>query len=65
MLLNKMAYFLNVLAWQNSEDASKRPPRNTPEFKPLPGMEEKKKRNPEEQAMDIDDLKAFLSKPRM
>lgn len=62
MLLNKISYFLNVLAWQNSEDAAKK--RNIPEFKPLPGMEEKKKRNPEEQAMDIDDLKAFLSKPR-
>lgn len=65
MLLNKAAYFLEILAWQQSKDAASKPPKNIPEFKPLPGTEEKKpKHNPEEQSMDIDDIKAYLSRPR-
>jgi hypothetical protein len=66
LLLNKAAYFLEVLAWQQSKDATEKPPKNVPVYVPLPGCEpEKSKRNPEEEAMDIDDLKAFLSKPRI
>lgn len=68
LLLNKAAYFLEVLAWQNSKDASEKPPKNVPIYRQLPGMEEQKKKKEEdpnkEIAMDIDDLKAFLSRPR-
>lgn len=68
LLLNKAAYFLEVLAWQNSKDASEKPPKNVPIYHQLPGMEEQKKKKEEdpnkEIAMDIDDLKAFLSRPR-
>lgn len=57
---------MEVLAWQQSKDATEKPPKNVPVYVPLPGCEpEKSKRNPEEEAMDIDDLKAFLSKPRI
>lgn len=65
ILLNKISFYLQVLAWQNTEDAHKKTPTNAPElwwpdFIPKP----EKKHNPEEAAMDIDELKAFLSKPR-
>lgn len=66
LLLNKIEYYLQVLAWQNTEDAHKKSPQNAPElwlpdFIPKP----EKKRNSGEVAMDIDELEAFLSKPRM
>lgn len=65
MLLNKATYFLEVLAWQQSKDATEKPPKNVPVYKQLPGIEEEKpKHNPEEEAMSVEDLKAFLSRPR-
>jgi hypothetical protein len=65
LLLNKATYFLEVLAWQQSKDASAKPPKNIPVFTPLPGYEEEKpKNNPDEMAMEVDDIKAFLSRPR-
>lgn len=64
LLLNKAAYFLEVLAWQQSKDATEKPPKNVPTYVPLPGSESEKPKK-EEEAMEIDDLKAFLSKPRV
>lgn len=66
-LLNNIDYRLRVLAWQNTEDAHSKHPRNYPEpWRPsfLPKLE-KAKRNPEEASMDIDDMKAFLSRERV
>lgn len=65
LILNKIEYYLQILAWQNTEDAHKKHPSNQPElwlpeFIPKPA----KNHNSEEMAMDIDDLKAFLSRPR-
>jgi hypothetical protein len=66
ILLNKIEYALKILAWQNSADATEKHPKHYPDpwlppFMPKP---EKPKKNPEQQAMDIDDIKAFLSRPR-
>ena len=66
ILLNKLDYGLRILAWQNSADAHSKNPQNIPEpfvpsFIPKP---EKPKNNPEENAMDLDDVKSFLSRPR-
>lgn len=65
VLLNKVAYYLQVLIWQNTEDAHKKNPEHRPEYW-LPEFipQPEKKHNPEEVAMDLDDLKSFLSKPR-
>ena len=65
VLLNQASYFLQVLAWQNTDDAHSKHPLHAPElwlpdFMPKP----KKEKHSEEAAMDLDDLKAFLSKPR-
>lgn len=66
VLLNRIEYALRILAWQNSADASSKHPQHYPEqwypsFMPKP---EKPKKNPEQEAMDIDDIKAYLSRPR-
>lgn len=66
LLLNKVEHALRVLIWQNSADGHEKNPKHypevwTPDFIPKP---EKPKRNPDEETMDIDQLKAFLSKPR-
>lgn len=66
ILLNKVEYALRILAWQNSADAAEKHPKHYPEqwlpsFIPKP---EKPKKNPEQQAMDLDDIKAYLSRPR-
>lgn len=66
VLLNKIEYALRVLAWQNSADASSKQPKYYPEqwMPPFMPKKPKPKANPEEESMDIDDLKAFLSRPR-
>lgn len=66
LLLNRIEYCLQILAWQNTEDAHSRHPQHTPEiwlpdFIPKP---EKAKKNPEQQAMSVDDIKEYLSRPR-
>lgn len=65
-LLNKIDHKLDILAWQNTEDARKKNPANfpklwLPDFMPRP---QEPKKNKETEAMDIDDLKAFLKRPR-
>lgn len=32
MLLNKLVYHTEILAWQNTKDAQKKPPRNAPKL---------------------------------
>lgn len=66
VLLNRIEHALRVLIWQNTEDATKQNPQHYPEqwypsFIPKP---EKPKANPDQETMDIDDLKSFLSRPR-
>lgn len=66
ILLNRIEHAVRILTWQNSADAHEKTPKHFPEqFRP-PFIPEprKPKANPEEAAMDLDDLKAFLSRPR-
>lgn len=66
VLLNRIEYALRILAWQNSKDAQEKNPKHYPEmFRPpfIPAPP-KPKKNSEQAAMDIDELKAFLSRPR-
>ncbi len=64
VLLNKIEYALRILVWQNTEDGHERHPQHTPEpFRP--SFIPKPKKPKKEEVMDIDDLKAYLSKPRI
>lgn len=54
---------LNLIIWTKTKDGEKG--RNRPTPIPRPGVEEKtKNRDSEVQAMDLDELKAFLARPR-
>lgn len=67
ILLNRIEHAIRVLIWQNTEDATEKMPKHypeqwLPEFIPKP---EKQNKDPDKEiAMDIDELKAFLSRPR-
>lgn len=66
ILLNRIEYAVRILAWQNSADAHEKTPKNFPEqFRPsfIPEPPKPKKRS-EGVAMDLDELKAFLKRPR-
>lgn len=63
-MLNNLLYMMNVISWQLSGDSKAPMPEQWwPEFMPKP--EPKKSESMKDAVtMDIDDLKAFLSKPR-
>lgn len=64
VLLNKAVYFLEVLAWSKTKDAQKKNPSNPP--KPFtPDFMVIKKEKQESEALDIDELKKLLAKPRV
>lgn len=62
VLLNKANYYLELLVWSKTEDATKG--RNKPEPYYPPFMK-KPKKNPDEIAMDIDDIQKLLTSPRI
>lgn len=67
ILANKANYLLEILAWQNTEDAGKKNPRRKPEpfvpdFIQRATKEVKKKNKPT--AKDIDEIKDILAQPR-
>ena len=67
VLLNKLNYLTEVLAWQNTKDAQKRNPSKAPKpFVPdfMKNMEETRKINRDSVAQDVDSIKALLAKPR-
>lgn len=66
ILLNKAVYLLELLAWQNTEDAANNRTEKAPELYTPPFYNELPKRalNPDQEVMDLDDLKAFLERPR-
>ena len=65
-----MTYMLEILAWQNTKDAAKNNPTNTPQLDWLPDYMQKLmnkggNRNVlTEDAYDIDELKDILARPR-
>ena len=66
-MLNKIAYSLDILAWQNTQDATKKPPRNMPKpFIPdfMRNVDKTRAINKDTVALDVDDMRAFLSRPR-
>ena len=66
-MLNKIAYSLDILAWQNTQDATKKPPRNMPKpFMPdfMRNVDKTRAINKDVVALDVDDMRAFLSRPR-
>lgn len=65
--MNKIAYSLDILAWQNTQDATKKPPRNMPKpFMPdfMRNVDQTRAINKDVVALDVDDMRAFLSRPR-
>lgn len=62
-LLNECAYALDLLVWTKTEDAMKKHPTSKPE-KFVPPFMPKPKKDKDSVAMDIDDVKAFLTRPR-
>lgn len=65
--MNKVAYSLDILAWQNTQDATKKPPRNMPKpFMPdfMRNVDKTRAINKDTVALDVDDMRAFLSRPR-
>jgi hypothetical protein len=67
VLLNKLNYLAEVLAWQNTKDAQKRAPRKAPKpFVPdfMKNVEETRKLNRDSVVQDVDNIKAILARPR-
>ena len=67
VLLNNITYLLNIIAWQSTKDAAKKPPQNAPKpFVPefMRDLERERAINKDVVAHDIDDIKALLAKPR-
>lgn len=64
-MLNNIYHQLRILSWQNTADATRDSPQHYPEFWTPSFIEKPKpKRHDDSVSMSIDDLKAFLSKPR-
>lgn len=67
ILLNKATYALDILAWQNTQDATKKPPRNVPKpFMPdfMRNVDKTRAINKDTVLMDVDEMREFLSRPR-
>lgn len=68
VLLNQISYLLNIIAWQSTKDAAKKHPTKAPkQFIPdfMRDMQPERAINKDVIAMDIDDVKAMLAKPRV
>jgi hypothetical protein len=67
VLLNKLIYNVEILAWQNTKDATKKPPQNAPKLFVPEFMESiygARAVSKEAAAQDVDDIKNILSRPR-
>lgn len=67
VLLNKAAYLIETLVWQNSKDAQKKAPRNKP--KPfIPDFMQKQSKQPKNNkgmvVAETSEIKDLLSRPR-
>lgn len=66
-MLNKANYLLELLAWQKTKDATKKPPQNVPKpFVPdfMKNVDETRKINKDSVALDVDEMRDFLNRPR-
>ena len=67
ILLNRIGYWVEVLAWQKTKDGQKKTPRNAPKLFTPPFMRsegEREAMNSENETHTVDDIKAILEKPR-
>lgn len=67
VLLNKLNYNAEILAWQNTKDATKKPPQNAPKlFVPdfMQAIEGARAMSKDAAPKKVDDLKAYLARPR-
>jgi hypothetical protein len=67
VLLNKIAFFAEVLTWQNTKDGQKKRPQNPPKtFVPdfMINVDETHALNRDSVAQDVDSIKEILARPR-
>lgn len=67
VLLNKLNYNAEILAWQNTKDASKKPPKNAPKLYVPEFMADivgAKAMTKDAAPRPVADMKAFLARPR-
>lgn len=67
ILANKTNYYLETLAWHNTEDGQSKTPKNQPKLFVPEFMEEllaSQNKDSQYDAKDIDDIKDILNKPR-
>lgn len=68
ILLNRIGYWVETLAWQKTKDGQKKTPQNPPKlFKPPFMMSEAERNamNGENEAHSVDDIKAILARSRI
>lgn len=68
ILLNKVAYWLEVLVWQKTKDGQKKNPQNAPKLYKPPFMlsdDERAAINDDSEKHTTDDIKAILARRRM
>lgn len=67
VLLNKLNYNVEILAWQNTKDAQKKPPKNAPKLYVPEFMQDvlgAKAMTKDAAPMKVKDMKAYLARPR-
>lgn len=67
ILLNRIGYWVEVLAWQKTKDGQKKTPQNPPKpYKPpfMLSDEERAAINGENEAHTLDDIKSILARSR-
>lgn len=64
LLLNRIAYFVEVLVWQQTKEGQKKHSSKQPKMYTPPFMEKSAETNKENEVHTTDDIKAILAKPR-
>lgn len=64
ILQNKTNHLLEVLVWTKTKDAQKKNPQNYPKPYIPKFLQTEEKRPTEQVAMSVEDLQAYLTKPR-
>lgn len=67
MLLNKLNYNVEILAWQNTKDATRKPPKNAPKLYVPEFMQDilgARAMTKDATPKTVKDMKAYLARPR-
>lgn len=65
--MNKLNYNVEILAWQNTKDATKKPPQHAPKlYVPdfMQAIEGARAMTKDVAVKPVEDMKAFLNRPR-